>query len=83
MQRQSVLLPVCPHGVSQLSFSIDICVLVLKPFYAGASPMASRNGIQALHGATSLGISSIFTPLCCKCRASSRAEQSRISTSVA
>jgi len=32
---------VCSHGVSQLSFSIDICVLVLKPFYAGESPIAT------------------------------------------
>ena len=41
MQDWSVLLPVCSHGVSQLSFSTDICVFVLKPFYAGASPMAT------------------------------------------
>ena len=38
---RSVLLPVCSYGVSRLSFSTDICVLVLKPFYAGASPMAT------------------------------------------
>ena len=38
---QSVLLPICSYGVSLLSFSTDICVLVLKPFYAGASPVAT------------------------------------------
>ena len=38
---QSVLLPICSYGVSLLSFSTDICVLVLKPFYAGASPVTT------------------------------------------